>query len=87
MHKINKMKWNKSYFDQCKECTKNGNRFIIDVPLSEDRVVVCVEFKSYCCSKNCFEKRWEGMMSGRILKDCIKELYGEEKENTSTKIR
>jgi len=55
------MKWHKTYFDQIQECRKTDNRFIIETinfdAILNPWVVVCVPFKSFCSSKNCFEKR------------------------------
>lgn len=58
------MIWHKSFHAQVQECHKTGNRFVLktsqwvpDKIWTGYDIIVCVPYKSYCCSKNCFERR------------------------------
>jgi len=52
------MKWHKSFYEQIQECKKTDNRFIVDAgEFNQHPIVVCVPFRGFCSSKNCFEKR------------------------------
>ena len=52
------MKWHKSFYLQFKECTENGNSFIIiDYPLCKNPIIICKYFETYCHSLACKEKR------------------------------
>jgi len=52
-------KWHKSYYDQIQECKKTDNRFIINrAPfITNNDIIVCIPFKTFCNSAACFEKR------------------------------
>ena len=62
------MNWHKSYQKQARECKRTGNQFVVQDPWNSCSVIVCVPFKSYCCSKNCFAKRQEETGKSNIVK-------------------
>ena len=51
------MKWHKSYFIQCEECEKNGNRFEVRQPFTFGGLVACVKYKTRCDRTVCRLKR------------------------------
>ena len=51
------MKWYKSYVEQCKECKKTGNQFLVQNPWNVHKIWVCVPYKTYCNYEACRQKR------------------------------
>lgn len=47
----------KSYREQGLECDKNGNRILISAPYSQQSILVCVKYKTYCHSGACAKER------------------------------